>query len=343
MSVRATIVAVLVTLSATAVTGESRATPSSAEDKAAAETLFQEGLRLKTAGQYLDAARKFEQVQKLDPGIGNLLHLAQSYELAGRFASAWGNYAEAAAIARRDRDSREKLASDLASKLAPKLARLTIDLGPNATLEGLVVTRGGIAFNAATASVALPVDAGTVVVEVSAPGYAPHREEVALRDAEQKSITIPALTPQPPTPTAEPVTTTPKRPTMRPEATPVPEPNPRASALRVGALAAGVAALASAGVAVGFSVRAVGLDDEASALCSTPTCTSQEAVDRSNEAFVAADVATATTIAAGVLGATSLGLMFGSIFAAAKSPSVGLSIAPWLDGRTAGAVVGGAW
>ena len=52
------------------------------------EALFEEGKRLKKDGQFLDAARKFEQVQRLDPGIGTLLHLAESYERGGLLASA---------------------------------------------------------------------------------------------------------------------------------------------------------------------------------------------------------------------------------------------------------------
>jgi Flp pilus assembly protein TadD len=74
-----------------------RADQLSAEKKAAAETLFEDGKRLKKEGNFLEAARKFEQVQKLDPGIGTLLHLAESYERAGFFASAHSGFMAASA------------------------------------------------------------------------------------------------------------------------------------------------------------------------------------------------------------------------------------------------------
>lgn len=340
---RATFVALLFASAVVVTAPTALADPTSAADKIAAETLFQEGLRLKKAGQYLEAASKFDQVQKIEPGIGNLLHLAQSYELAGRLASAWGNYKEAAAAAQQARDPREKMANDYAARLEPKLARLAVDLGTNATLEGLVVSRGGQGLGATTAGVPIPVDAGTLVVEVKADGHEPHREEVTLKDGELRTVKIP------------PLVASPKAPEPSPAAPPVAKPRPRvepapvaarsgSKALWVSGIATSVGALASAGVAAAFSVRAVDLDEESAALCGGLACSSQEGADLSAKAFTAAHVATATTIGAGVLGATSVALwVAASVKDGDEAKTTSVAVIPWSDGRASGLAVGGTW
>src|SRR5258708_26309942 len=57
--------------------------------KATAEALFADGRRLVGAGEYAAACPKFAARQKLDPGVGTSLNLADSYERMGRWASAW--------------------------------------------------------------------------------------------------------------------------------------------------------------------------------------------------------------------------------------------------------------
>ena len=67
----------------------------SGSNKAAAEALFSEGRSLASAGKCDEAIPKFQASQKLDPGIGTLLNLADCYEKVGRTASAWGRRAMA--------------------------------------------------------------------------------------------------------------------------------------------------------------------------------------------------------------------------------------------------------
>ena len=58
-------------------------------NKATAEALFTEGRALATSGKCAEAIPKFQASQKLDPGVGTLLNLAECYEQVGKTASAW--------------------------------------------------------------------------------------------------------------------------------------------------------------------------------------------------------------------------------------------------------------
>ena len=70
-------------------------------DKATAEALFAEGRRLMSSGDYKTACPKFAASQKLDPGLGTSLNLADCYEKLGKTASAWAEFRDAAAAAHR--------------------------------------------------------------------------------------------------------------------------------------------------------------------------------------------------------------------------------------------------
>ena len=78
-------------------------TPAQAsETAAAAEHLFREGQRLMQEEDYAAACPKLADSHKLDPGVGTLLNLALCYRKAGKTASAWSTYQEAAALARKE-------------------------------------------------------------------------------------------------------------------------------------------------------------------------------------------------------------------------------------------------
>src|SRR6478672_5858918 len=88
--------AALATLAAIAA---SPAAHAQTRDPAAAEAFFAEGRTLLKQGRYAEACSKFEASQKLDPGNGTLMNLADCYEKSGRVASAWLSFREAAAAA----------------------------------------------------------------------------------------------------------------------------------------------------------------------------------------------------------------------------------------------------
>ena len=66
-----------------------------------ADALFQEGRRLLDAGDATAACPKFEESQRLDPGLGTLLNLADCYERTSRLALALAPFRRAEGQARR--------------------------------------------------------------------------------------------------------------------------------------------------------------------------------------------------------------------------------------------------
>src|SRR5438552_1412384 len=115
-----------------------------ARDPAGAEKLFSEARKLLDAGIYAEACQKLADSQKLDPGVGTLLNLAQCYEKEGRTATAWATYHEAAAAARANGQmDREKRAARAADGLELNLPKLTLTVPDAAADKGVEVTRNG--------------------------------------------------------------------------------------------------------------------------------------------------------------------------------------------------------
>lgn len=164
----------------------------SAADKSAAEALFAEGRKLMDQGKYAEACKKLEGSQKLDPGAGTLLNLASCYEHNGQTASAWVTYKEAASAAAQRHPDWAQQATGFAAQLEPKLSKLTIE-APKPT-QAMVVTRDGVAVEASSFGVAIPVDPGAHVIEATAPGHLPFHTEVAIGESKDaKTVTIPEL------------------------------------------------------------------------------------------------------------------------------------------------------
>ncbi len=143
------------------------------------------------------ACPKLEQVVKLVPdGIGARVTLGACYEGAGKLASAWTAYSGAAATADRIGQSpRADKARHNAEALKPKLAVLRIVLAPDvAAPPGLTVQRDGLAFDATSLGVALPVDRGPHPIVVSAPGKRPWTKTVDVdHDGANVVVTVDAL------------------------------------------------------------------------------------------------------------------------------------------------------
>ncbi len=163
-------------------------------DSAGAEALFREGKRLMDEGRYPEACPKLAESYRLDPATGALLATALCYERAGRLASAWAAYTEAAARAKQEGSvDREEIARAKATELEPKLAKLVIELEPGATVPGLSVSRDGVAVGEGVFGMALPVDPGAHVVEAHAPGRKAFSAHVESVGAGVVSVKIPAL------------------------------------------------------------------------------------------------------------------------------------------------------
>ena len=174
-----------------ALAGDGRAEPT-AEDKAAAESLFQDALKLIQLNNYPEACPKLEASNKLDPAVGTLFNLGDCYEHTGRTASAWSSFGEARRLAERQSDKRAKVAADREAALVPRLAKLVVTAQDRP--EGLVVKRDKKAVDGALLGSAVPVDPGKHTIEAEAPGHEPWSTTVDVPDQPGTvTVTVPPL------------------------------------------------------------------------------------------------------------------------------------------------------
>jgi tetratricopeptide (TPR) repeat protein len=259
-----------------AASGRAAAEPS-ADDKALATALFREARTLMTEGHTPEACAKFEESHRLDPSGGTILNLALCHEKEGKLARAWSEFSEAIAFARRDyRADREAEAQDHATKLEPRLSRLTVVVPEPSRIEGLRVERDGHELAAPSWSLAIPVDGGEHVIRASAPGRLPWTRTLELAgEAGTASVEIPTLALAPPPPAPPPTSL--ERPSSLVAAPSAPEGNPR----RTAAWITGAAAAVQLGVASYYGLQAISLKSN---------------VNRNDEAIGDANRSTALTI-----------------------------------------------
>lgn len=269
------------------------AEPASAESKAAAEALFEEGKALRKEGKCAAAIPKFEQSLALDPGVGTLLRLADCFEQENRLASAWGSFRHAASLAMEQEDPRRaEIAKRRASELKPRLAHLTIDFGKNAGIPGLVVRRGTVELEASANRVALPVDAGVYDIVVTAPDYEELKLRVTIVDGEDEVVGLPPLYREaelpPPSPDPE---------EKEPEV--VEERVVHRYGQRLAALVLGAGSVGTGVVAAILLGVAAARDSEADLHCDGLVCRDLEGEELSHEALELANLATAGFVVAG--------------------------------------------
>src|SRR5580692_9399649 len=129
-------IAVVVTASAPA------KAQSAGSDKVTAEALFEDARKLVADRRYAEACPKFADSQRLDPSASTLLNLASCWEKAGRTATAWATYKEAASAANAaGRKDYVTAAERHAEALAPTLSRLTVNVP--SPVDGIQVKRDG--------------------------------------------------------------------------------------------------------------------------------------------------------------------------------------------------------
>src|SRR5690606_28101935 len=128
---------------------------------------------LMESGRSAEACPRFEESDRLEPGLGTRFHLAACYEAVGKSASAHALFLEVAAEAKqRDQEEREGVARQRAEALERRLSRLTIEV-PFASSPELRVERDGLPIGTAQWGLAVPVDPGRHRVSASAPGREP--------------------------------------------------------------------------------------------------------------------------------------------------------------------------
>lgn len=298
----------------------------SQEDKAAAEALFDEARRLVKEGKLDQACPKFAESQRLDAGVGTLLHLADCWERQGKTASAWSAFREAAGMARAaGQPDRMKVAEQRAAALDTKLSRLTVTLAPGADVPGLVVLRDGVRIAPALLGTAIPVDPGKRVLRVEAPN---HKAWETTVDVVPPGTTV-TITPLQRDEAAPPATTTSTRPSP-----------PTASSHTTSTAAPGEGAeqhphrttgfvvLAASGVALGagayFGMRAFSTYSDRKENCNAANVCNPRGVALTDDARSQARFST-VFFAVGVVGAAAGAYL---AFGPTKQTRVGAAVAP---------------
>jgi len=171
---------------------------SSATDKAAAEALYREAVALIEQDQTGPACEKFAASQAIDPALGTMLRLADCYDRAGKTASAWALFEQAAATARgANQPERERIAVERGKELEARLSKVVISL-TGAAPPGLEVRLNDVVIPTVSLGTALPVDPGQLRVELKAEGYRTleKRFEIAMGPS-SATLELPALEPAP--------------------------------------------------------------------------------------------------------------------------------------------------
>lgn len=149
-----------------------------------AQVLFDEARDLARAGRFTEACPKFEASQRLDPGAGTLLNLADCYEKSGKIATAWRTYQKV--VEASERTSRKEWATharESAGRLSPSLSTLTIEVPKSADVPGLVVERDGAAVNRDEWGKPVFVDPGEHLIIVRSPEKEPQEHRLMVGGA----------------------------------------------------------------------------------------------------------------------------------------------------------------
>jgi hypothetical protein len=241
------------------------ASPALAQDVAAAEALFNRGLKDMEAGSYATGCPAIAESQRLDPRPGTLFTLSQCEVRWGRTATAvtrLGDYLDLYERLTPDQKVRQgdrrKVAKEQRDKLALEVPELTLSLPPGAP-AGTVVKRDGAVVAGAALGVALPVDPGEHVVSTQAPGGALWEQSITIAKGEKKPLMLEvkaAPTVEPRTAAVAPVVVAPSAPAKQAEPPPPPaESGPSGRRVAVYALGGvGVAGLVLGGVMGGLAL-----------------------------------------------------------------------------------------
>lgn len=276
-----------------------------AAEKAAAEALFQDGTQLMAEQKFDAACAKFEASQAIESGLGVKLWLADCYDRAGRSASAWALFTEAAALAHQSGQvEREHAASERAADLEKRLSKLELKAPPGGLPDGVVVTLNGVAIPDASLGSALPVDPGPQHIVLRAAGYRTMTLEA------QAAVGPSGVTLEVPPLVREPVAA-PKAATPAPDqAAQHAEPKPGATQRTLGWALGGLGVLSFAGSGA-LAYRAHSLDQQSHAHClvNEPNACDAEGASLRGQATTYGNVATGAFVAGATLTATGVVLL----------------------------------
>ncbi|MFC1641723.1 hypothetical protein ACFL5O_03395 [Myxococcota bacterium] len=333
-----------------------RAPDAESQETTWAKALYREAKALMAQNVYPEACPKLEESQRLEPSVGTLFLLGECYEQNGQVASAWAAFQKASdAALDQHQPGRQRLAEERAALAGAKAPKVTINVAPEARVEGLEVKLNGVLLGEAAWGIAAPMDPGEYTVEARAPGYQAWTEPAVVQPgATSVTVTVPELPPEAP---LEPAIAKPPPP-------PLPRPKTVQSLLKAdtgpaptGGAQQRIVGLAVAGVGVGglvagtvFGVRAQSKEKDSEAHCwpEDKSLCSAKGVALLDDAAGAATVANVGFIVGGLSLAGGAALFLTAdqptTAAAIKPRSVvrrELRVAPVMGARTTGVSVSG--
>jgi hypothetical protein len=157
-----------------------------ADARAEAILLFEQGVKEMKAGNVEKACQSFAKSNQLYADSGTKGSLARCYEKLGKLGSSWLLWRELADTAA-SADLRQDAAKQ-AARLDPKVPKYRIKA---AATPGLAVTING--RKSGVTGLAVPIDAGTVVVVATAPDHHEWKTELTAVDGQTLAVDIPAL------------------------------------------------------------------------------------------------------------------------------------------------------
>lgn len=161
--------------------------PALAQNRAAADALFNAGRDAMTLGDYELACRKFAESNRLDRAVGTLLNLGNCEDKRGRLATAWLRYAEALEMLS-ESDPRHAFAQRAVEELEPRVPRLIVDLAPDAP-SGTRVHRNRQPIDDVLGA-PVRLDPGTYSIVVEAPQHEAQLYEVELASGDVKRLQV---------------------------------------------------------------------------------------------------------------------------------------------------------
>lgn len=258
--------------------------PAAADDPGAAEALFQKAKTLKEQGKVAEACPLFEESYRLDPAPGTLLNMAACSRLAGKTATAWGQFIEAGRAFRRKNDARRaEFAEQQAKEVEPLLAHVVLKAAK--PVAGLVVKRDGAVLTSSSFDTPMPVDPGSHEVVAEAPGFA----KVTLKLEAVARTTTEWVIPE--------LTVAAARDTSG---------SGSGATQRIAGFVVGGAGLAGLVTGVVFLGLTAARSGELEELCPNQRCATADAQAALNEAELFANLANGLLIAGGVVAATGL-------------------------------------
>jgi hypothetical protein len=163
-----------------------------------AESMFQQAVEEMKRGDFATACPKLEASQKLEARSGTLMTLASCSERLGKTATAWAQYKDAAALARKEeRQDYADKATELASQLESRLSKVRIDAPERPGGVQVTVRLDGKLVLSGTFGVAFAIDPGKHQVEASAPGRVAWATTIDIAAvADSQVVTVPSLEPK---------------------------------------------------------------------------------------------------------------------------------------------------